>query len=190
MESTVEAIGMIEVEGVAGIIVASDAACKSAGVELMGWESTGGFTTAFFGGTVSQVEVALRSGEEAARKLVDHVVAAPLTRPEPACRAFFSTPPPSGRSIGPGALGLLETRGYGAHVATNDHMVKSAEVEIYNVLTVHNRVVCTLIHGPVAAVRVALAAGRERMANSEWFLCSALIPRPLPAVLHAFGNGD
>ena len=190
MESSAEAIGMIEVEGVAGIVVASDAACKFAGVELMGWESTGGFTTAFFGGTMSQVEVALRSGVEAARHVVEHVVAAPLTRPEPACRAFVTTAAPPTGPVGPGALGLLETRGYGAHVATNDLMIKAAEVEVFNVLTVHNRVVCTLIHGPVAAVRVALAAGRERMAGSEWFLCSALIPRPLPGVLQAFGARD
>ncbi len=190
MEATVEAIGLIEVEGIAGIIVASDAACKSAGVELMGWESTGGFTTVFFGGSVSEVEVALRNGEEAARQVVDHVVAAPLTRPELACRDFVTTKASAGGAVGPGALGLLETRGYGAHVATNDLMVKAADVEIFNVLTVHNRVVCTLIRGPVASVRAALSVGRERMASSEWFICSALIPRPLSGVLQAFGSRD
>ena len=42
------AIGMIEVEGVAAAIVGADAACKSADVRLMGWESIGGYTTAFF----------------------------------------------------------------------------------------------------------------------------------------------
>jgi microcompartment protein CcmL/EutN len=187
MAPTAEAIGMIEVEGVAGIVVASDAACKSTAVELMGWESTGGFTTAFFGGSVSEVDVSLRTGEEAARQVVDHVVAAPLTRPEPAWRAFVSVPAPPGDSANISALGLLETRGYGSHVATNDLMVKSADVEVYNVLTVHNRVVCTLVRGPVAAVRVALAEGRERMTQSEWFLCSTLITRPVPAVLAAFG---
>ena len=41
-------IGMIEVEGIAGIIVAADAAVKSADVELLGWDSIGGFTTVFF----------------------------------------------------------------------------------------------------------------------------------------------
>ena len=65
------AIGMIEVEGVAGIILASDAACKTAGVDLLGWESIGGFTTVFFGGSISKVATALKCGEEAAREVVE-----------------------------------------------------------------------------------------------------------------------
>ena len=36
-----KAMGMIEVEGVAGIVLGADAACKAAEVELLGWESIG-----------------------------------------------------------------------------------------------------------------------------------------------------
>ena len=184
------AIGMIEVEGVAGIVVAADAACKAAGVELLGWESIGGFTTVFFEGSISAVTASLSRGEQAAREVVDHVVAAPLTHPEAACRSYITFPVRREAPVRPSALGLLETRGYGVHVHNNDRMVKAAEVEVYNVLTVHNRVVCTLILGDVEAVREALAAGREQVAASEHFLCSALIPRPLPEVLQAFGRPD
>ena len=52
------AIGMIEVEGVAGIIVGADAAAKAANVKLMGWESIGGFTTLFFRGRIGDVDTA------------------------------------------------------------------------------------------------------------------------------------
>ena len=42
------AVGMIEVQGVAAAIVGADAACKAADVQLVGWSSIGGYTTAFF----------------------------------------------------------------------------------------------------------------------------------------------
>ena len=86
------AIGMIEVEGIAGIIVAGDAACKTAAVELLGWETIGGYTTIFFSGSVGDVAAALERGVEAAREVVDHVVGAPLNQPEAACRGFVSNP--------------------------------------------------------------------------------------------------
>lgn len=181
------ALGLIEVEGVAGIILAADAACKAAEVELLGWESTGGFTTVFFRGSLSSVTAALRSGEAAAREVTAKVVAAPLSRPEPACHQQFSFPVDSEIQVRPGALGLLETRGYAAQVIANDRMVKAAAVEVINVLTVHNRVVCSLIQGDVGAVKEAIAVGRQVLAGYEHLLGVAVIPQPMPAVLQAFG---
>jgi len=183
-----EALGLIEVEGVAGIIVAADAACKAADVSLLGWESTGGYTTLFVQGSVASVQTALQRGEQAAAGIVGHVVTAPLAQPDAICARFASTRVPSdGPAPGPGALGILETRGYGIHVVVNDEMVKTAAVQVYSVLTVHNRVVCSLIRGDIAAVREALAAGSEHLSGYEHFLCSAAIPQPVPDVLLAFG---
>jgi microcompartment protein CcmL/EutN len=181
------AIGMIEVEGVAGIVVAADAACKAAQVELIGWDSIGGFTTVFFSGTLSDVTAALRHGEQAAKQVVEKVVAATLSQPEPACRLFATVPIHPDLEVQPGALGLIETRGYGLHVQANDRMVKAADVRVWNVLTVANRVVCSLIQGDVGAVREAIAVGLELVNASQHFMCSALIPQPLPEVLRAFG---
>ena len=181
------AIGMIEVEGVGGCIAAADAACKAAAVTLLGWTSTGGYTTVFFSGSVSAVAAGLSSGEQAARAVIDHVVAVPLTQPESVCRHYISFAPQD-QPAPPGALGWIETRGYGVHVHTNDLMVKAADVDVYSVLTVHNRVVCSLILGPVGAVREALAVGRKQVAEAEHFLSSALIPQPVPEVLQAFGQ--
>jgi microcompartment protein CcmL/EutN len=182
------AVGMIEVEGVAGVIVAADAACKTAEVELLGWDSIGGFTTIFFRGSISDVNAALHSGEEAARAIVERVVAAPLTRPEPGCLNHVTVPVDPEAEAHPGALGLIETRGYGAHVPANDSMVKAAAVEVRNVLTVQNRVVCSLIQGEVGAVREALAVGRAQVEGRENFLRAALIPQPVPEVVRAFGR--
>lgn len=182
------AIGMVEVEGVAGIIAAADAACKTAVVELLGWDSIGGFTTVFFRGSVSDVAAALRSGEAAAREVVKHVVAAAMNQPEPACLNYVTVPVRKELQVQPGALGAIETRGYGLQVIADDRMVKAAQVEVVNVLTVHNRVVCSLIAGEIGAVKEALAVGRERVAASPNFLCSLFIAQPVPQVLQAFGR--
>ena len=181
------AIGMIEVEGVAAAIVGADAACKSADVRLMGWESIGGYTTAFFSGSISDVAAALHSGEEAAKSVIGHVVAAPLSQPEPACRNFVTFPVRTDVESREGALGLVETRGYSVHVHTNDQMVKTAAVEVINVLTVHDRVVCSLVLGDVGAVNEAIAVARDELADYEHLMATALIPQPRPEVLAAYG---
>ena len=180
------AIGMIEVKGVAAAIVGADAACKAAEVRLMGWDSIGGYTTAFFSGSISDVAAALQNGEEAARGIIDHVVAAPLNQPEPASRNFVSFPVREDVEFPPGALGLVETRGYGVHIDTNDQMVKTAAVEVVNVLTVHDRVVCSLVLGDVGAVKEAVAAARSHLAGYEHLMGTALIPQPRPEVLAAY----
>jgi carbon dioxide concentrating mechanism protein CcmO len=180
------AIGLIEVEGIAGIIVAADAAVKSADVELLGWESIGGFTTVFFSGSISDVDAALKSGAEAARQVVEHVVAAPVTQPQEACLRFVSFPVQKEAEVKSGALGLIETRGYGAHIYADDEMVKTAAVDVVNVLTVHNRVVCSLVQGDVGAVREAIARAEMRLADYDHLMCSAVLPQPRPEVLQAF----
>lgn len=177
---------MVEVEGVAGIILAADAGCKAAAVELLGWDSIGGFTTVFFSGSVSNVAAAINTGAEAARQVTDQVGTAPLNQPEAACRHFVSFPARGQITQSKVALGLFETRGYGTHIVTNDRMVKAADVEVANVLTVQNRVVCSLIKGPVGAVQEALAVGKSMMEGSEDFLASALIAQPLPEVIQVF----
>lgn len=182
------AIGMVEVEGVAGIIAAADAACKSAEVELLGWDSIGGFTTVFFSGSISAVAAALRSGEEAARQVSKKVLAASINQPEPACLNYVTVPVNKEIQAVPGALGLLETQGYGLQVLADDRMVKAAQVEVANVLTVHNRVVCSLILGEVGAVKEALAVGRELASSSSRFLGAAFIAQPVPQILQAFGR--
>ncbi len=180
------AVGMIEVQGVAAAIVGADAACKAAEVQLAGWSSIGGYTTAFLTGSISAVAAALQSGEEAARGVIEHVVAAPVHQPAAACRHFVDFPVRSDRDFPAGALGWVETRGYGAHIHTNDQMVKTASVEVINVLTVHDRVVCSLVLGDVGAVTEAIAVAQKLLAGGEHLLSTGLIPQPRPEVLAAY----
>ncbi|HJP34058.1 MAG: BMC domain-containing protein [Candidatus Latescibacteria bacterium] len=184
-----DAVGMIEVEGVAGLIVGADAAAKAAAVELLGWESIGGFTTLFLRGTAGDVDTALVAGVDAAREVVDHVVSATMHQPQPETLNFVGSPLPEGddesRAL---ALGMVETRGYGSHVTTNDAMIKTAHVRIANVLTVHNRVVCTVVTGSVDDVEQAIATARQALGDSEWLMGVAVISQPLAEVVRAFAH--
>ena len=180
------AVGMIEVEGVAAAIIGADAACKAADVTLAGWASIGGYTTVFFTGSISDVAAALHSGEEAARAIIEHVVAVPLHQPAAPCRHFVDFPAEASSDFPAGALGLVETRGYGVHIHTNDQMVKTAAVEVINVLTVHDRVVCSLILGDIGAVTEAIAVAQKLLAGCEHLLGTALIPQPRPEVLAVY----
>ena len=180
------AIGLIEVEGVAGIIVAADAAVKAAEVELLGWDSIGGFTTVLFSGSISDVSAALSSGTEAARQVVEHVVAAPVTQPSEACLRFATNLVQKDAPVCNSALGLVETRGYAAHVYVDDEMAKTAAVDVVGVITVHNRVVCSLVQGDVGAVREAVARAQMRLETYPNLMSTAVLPHPRPEVLQAF----
>ena len=180
------AIGLIEVEGVAGIIIAADAAVKAAEVELLGWDSIGGFTTILFSGSISDVSAALSSGTEAARQVVEHVVAAPVTQPSEACIRFATNTVQRDAPVRSSALGLVETRGYAAHVYVDDEMAKTAAVDVVGVLTVHNRVVCSLVQGDVGAVSEAIFRAQTRLETYPHFMSTSILPQPRPEVLQAF----
>ncbi len=183
-----KAIGMIEVEGVAGIILAADAACKAAAIELAGWESIGGFTTVFVRGAVSDVEAAMQAGIAAAATVSTHVVHNCLLQPEAAVDEFIGVRTDNRNELKAAALGLIETRGYGLHVENNDRMIKEADVTLLNVLTVHDRVVCSLVAGELGAVEQAVERARQELTTSEWFMGSAVIAQPEAVVVTAFGE--
>ena len=65
-----QALGMIETRGLVALIEASDAMCKAANVELVGWDRVGsGMVTAFVRGDVAAVKAATDAGAAAAAKL-------------------------------------------------------------------------------------------------------------------------
>ena len=184
------AVGMVEVEGIAGLIVAADAACKSADVRLLGWDSIGGFTTLFFSGSTADVEVGLQRGEAAARQVIEHVVAASMHNPEIDSLKHISNAIGIVETVSAGALGLVETRGYGVQVTNTDAMAKAARVTVRNVLSVQNRVVCTVIQGEVSAVDEALATCRSYFEGKENLLAATMIAQPHDQVVGAFTKAE
>jgi len=77
-----QAIGMIECKGLISLIEASDAALKSADVQMVGWEKIGGgMVTAFFTGDVAAVKAAIESGAEAASQVGEVIAVEVIPRP-------------------------------------------------------------------------------------------------------------
>ena len=77
-----QALGMVETRGLVSLIEAADAMCKSANVELIGWDRVGGgMVTAFVRGDVAAVKAATDAGASAASKLGEVVSVQVIPRP-------------------------------------------------------------------------------------------------------------
>ena len=77
-----QALGMIETRGLVPLIEASDAMCKAAKVELVGWDRVGsGLCTAFVRGDVAAVKASVDAGAAAASKIGEVVSVHVIPRP-------------------------------------------------------------------------------------------------------------
>ena len=77
-----QAVGMIETRAMVALIEASDAMCKAANVELVGWDRVGaGMVTAFVRGEVAAVKAAVDAGAAAAGKIGEVVSVHVIPRP-------------------------------------------------------------------------------------------------------------
>ena len=77
-----QALGMVETRGLVALIEASDAMCKAASVELVGWDRVGsGLVTAFVKGDVAAVKAATDAGAAAAAKVGEVVSVHVIPRP-------------------------------------------------------------------------------------------------------------
>ena len=77
-----EAIGLIETKGLVGLVEASDAMCKAAGVELVKTiQIGGGYVTAIVRGDVGSVRAAIDVGAAAAKAVGELVSSNVIPRP-------------------------------------------------------------------------------------------------------------
>ena len=78
-----DAIGLIETQGLVGIIEAADVMCKAANVEIVGKESVGGgYVTVMVEGDVAAVKAAVEAGAVAVTRIggklvLAHIIARP-----------------------------------------------------------------------------------------------------------------
>ncbi len=78
------------------------------------------------------------------------------------------------------AIGLLETKGYVAAMASADAMVKAANVTIIGRQEVGDGLVSVTITGDVGAVKAATEAGAETASTVGELVSVHVIPRPHP----------
>ena len=77
-----EALGMIECRGLVAMIVAADAAVKTANVTLVGYEKVdAGLVTAIVRGEVAAVKAAVDAGAAAARQVGEVIATHVIPRP-------------------------------------------------------------------------------------------------------------
>ena len=77
-----QALGMVETRGLVALVEASDAMCKAASVDLIGWDRVGsGMVTAFVRGDVAAVKAATDAGAAAASKIGEVVSVHVIPRP-------------------------------------------------------------------------------------------------------------
>ncbi|MGH3186982.1 MAG: BMC domain-containing protein [Streptosporangiaceae bacterium] len=76
------------------------------------------------------------------------------------------------------AIGLIETKGYVAALASADAMVKAANVTIVGREQVGDGLVSVTIVGDVGAVKAATEAGAETASNVGELVSVHVIPRP------------
>jgi ethanolamine utilization protein EutM len=89
------------------------------------------------------------------------------------------------------AIGLLETKGYVAAMASADAMVKAANVTIIGRQEVGDGLVSVTITGDVGAVKAATEAGAETASTVGELVSVHVIPRPHPELGRHFNiSGD
>ena len=85
-----EALGMIETKGFAGLVEASDAMCKAANVELVKQiEIGGGYATTLVIGDVGSVKAAVEAGAIAAGKVGELVASHVIPAPHESLKGIF-----------------------------------------------------------------------------------------------------
>ena len=96
-----QALGMIETRGLVPLIEASDAMCKAAKVELVGWDRVGsGMVTSFVRGDVAAVKAATDAGAAAAAKVGEVISVHVIPRPHDDLDQAVPGKPPAPRGKG------------------------------------------------------------------------------------------
>jgi carbon dioxide concentrating mechanism protein CcmO len=207
----IDALGLIEINGLAPALVALDALDKSADVRLVQAELNDQLGALIkITGTAAAVRAALQAAENAARemrvKVVTDVINAPdgsvwpAVESKPEHNALLESevvyiPGRSRQSAarreseknvnGSFALGLIETQGLTAVLEALDTAAKAASVEVIGREKLGGGYVTVIIKGDVAAVKAAIDAGRARIEgmNLGKIIATHVIPRPSEAVL-------
>lgn len=187
-----EALGLIEVAGLAPAIVALDVLSKAADVRLLQAELNDQLGALIkITGAAAAVRAAVEAAAGAAREMRVSVVTDIINAPSPSAWAAIVSGPeynallesqvvyiprgeqaaaPASRTReleakvnGSFALGLIETQGLTAVLEALDAAAKAASVEVVGREKLGGGYVTVIIRGDVAAVQAAVDAGRARI---------------------------
>jgi carbon dioxide concentrating mechanism protein CcmO len=183
-----QAIGILEVRGMAALMAATDAMLKTARVSVCGRHDIGsGWLTVVIEGDIAAIEAALKAGVQATRRYGELISAEIVARPEAQAQARlphrFSIPiQKTAAAISTGALGLIETKGLMPLLKAADAAVKAANVDLVGWTYIGGALVHLVLRGDVAAVQAAIKAGVEAAEKAGEMHATLLLPRPEPGL--------
>jgi carbon dioxide concentrating mechanism protein CcmO len=183
-----KALGLISVQSFPAIVGIADMMLKGSAVMLVGYEQIGGgYCTAVVRGGISDVRMAITTGEEVAAQFGQKVSSLVMARPMPDLDRIL----PIGSKLAKlldgreynrfrdQAVGLVETIGFPAMVAAADAMVKSADVTLSAYEKIGSGLCTAIVRGSVANVAAAIESGMAEAERVGELHAVMLIPRPL-----------
>ena len=189
-------LALLEVGNLTPALMVADVCAKSAGVHILGIESTDGPQQCIkLVGTTADVTLAAQAGRAMAEKMgstgLVSILPAPLAvvltladpKPvySPMLGLFDYRIPREKHMSTSDAVGLLETQGLVAAIHATDDMLKSSNVTLVGKEKIGAAYVTIVIKGDVAAVQTAIAVGKatvERLGGK--LILADVIPRPHP----------
>ncbi len=207
-----EGLGVLEVTGLTPSLVVLDALEKAANVRLLQAELNDYYGVCMkILGDSAALRTAVRTGRSIAEQMGAQCVTTIIDAPDArAWRAIESPreyqplieqdvvfiPHPDASAAAqddrgtknmakekPFAIGLIETQGFTAVIEAIDRACKAADVDIIGKEKLGGGYVTILIKGDVAAVKVAIEAGRESVGELGTLIAAHVIPRPSASVL-------
>jgi carbon dioxide concentrating mechanism protein CcmO len=183
-----KALGLISVQSFPAIVGVADMMLKSSSVSLVGYEQIGaGHCTAVVRGGISDVRLAIETGEEVAAQFGQKVSSLVMARPMPNLDQIL----PIGSKLASlidgreynrfrdHAVGLVETIGFPAMVAAADAMLKAADVSLSAYHQIGAGLCTAIIRGSVSNVAAALEVGMAEAERVGELHSVMMIPRPL-----------
>lgn len=182
MDNTLQAVGMIEFNSIAGGIEGADYMVKAAQVEpfMMKTICPGKFVVAVHGAVAavqSSVDAGLEYGKDA---IIDHFVI-----PNISMEVINAIAGSLGDFRGGAALGVIETFSAASCIVSADAANKAAQVDVLDVrlaMGLGGKAFC-LLSGDVGAVEQAVEAGAAMAAEEGLLVRKVVIPGVAPEVL-------
>lgn len=194
------ALGFIECPFLSVTALVADHAVKTAGVRLLGFETTGNERILVrLEGAVGAVTAALAGAEDRAQQLGAVITVSALPRPAAGFERLVHFPnahnplyggrdqllptdhpstPDSTMSTKQPALGILETQGLTAALEATDAMLKAANVTLVGKEKIGAAYVTVIVKGDVAAVTAAVEAGAKAVGSLGKLIAAHVIARP------------
>jgi carbon dioxide concentrating mechanism protein CcmO len=191
-----DSLALLEIGNLAPALIVADRCAKSAGVRILGIESTDAAAQCIkLVGSAGDVQEAAEQGAALGRLMGTTVAVTVLPGPlaetmkladskpvlSPLLGVYDTRVPRETEMANSDAIGLLETQGLVAALHATDEMLKSANVQLVGKEKIGAAYITIIVRGDVAAVQSAIAAGKQTVERLGGKLILAdVIARPHP----------